>query len=171
MTTSPADAPGEPRFVFDDGAAYERMMGRWSALVAQPSLDWLALPPGLAWLDDSCGNGSFTEALVAHGRPASVVGIDPSPAQLAFARQRAGTAGVRFVQGDAQSLPLPDGCIDAAVMALVLFFVPDPARGLRERVRERLAVSGDGPLVLNARANAVKGRKSEGTPSHSVAVE
>ena len=78
---------------------------------------------------------------------------------------------MRFVQGDAQSLPLPDGCIDAAVMALVLFFVPDPARGLRERVRERLAVSGDGPLVLNARANAVKGRKSEGTPSHSVAVE
>jgi hypothetical protein len=34
--------PAPPAFVFDDGAAYELMMGRWSALVAQPFLNWLA---------------------------------------------------------------------------------------------------------------------------------
>ena len=49
-TPAPASSPPAPRFVFDDGAAYEQMMGRWSALVAKPFLDWLAQPPGLAVL-------------------------------------------------------------------------------------------------------------------------
>lgn len=120
---------------FDDGAAYEQMMGRWSTLVADPFLDWLAMPQGLDWLDDGCGNGAFTETLVARQAPASVVGVDPSPAQLAFARQRPGTADVRFMEGDAQALPLPDEAVDVALMALVLFFLPDPALGLREMLR------------------------------------
>lgn len=123
------------RFVFDDGAAYERMMGRWSTLVAAPFLDWLGLPEGLQWLDDGCGDGSFTETLIQRMRPSAVVGVDPSAAQLAFARHRAGAAAARFLEGDAQSLPLPDTSVDAAVMALVLFFVPDPLQGLRELVR------------------------------------
>jgi SAM-dependent methyltransferase len=129
------DMPAPPAFVFDDGAAYELMMGRWSALVAQPFMNWLALPQGLAWLDDGCGDGSFTESLVLHQRPASVIGVDPSPAQLRFARRRPAAAGVRFVEGDAQALPLPDECVDVAVMALVLFFLPDPLQGAREMVR------------------------------------
>ena len=137
MTSTPAPGPSPPapRFVFDDGAAYEQMMGRWSALVAKPFLDWLAQPPGLAWLDDGCGNGAFTESLVAQQRPGSVVAVDPAPAQLAFARQRPGLASVGFMEGDAQALPLPDACVDAAVMALVLFFLPEPAQGLRELAR------------------------------------
>lgn len=135
MTLPPTPGTPTPQFVFDDGAAYELMMGRWSALVAEPFLDWVALPDGLAWLDAGCGNGSFTEVLVSRQAPASVIGVDTSPAQLAFARQRAGTACARFVQGDAQALPLPDASVDAAVMALVLFFLPDPGQGLRELVR------------------------------------
>lgn len=135
MSTGPAEVPAPPPFVFDDGAAYERMMGRWSALVARPFLDWLALPTGLAWLDDGCGNGSFTQPLVARQHPAEVVGVDPSPAQLSYARQRVTHAGVRFLEGDAQALPLPDASVDAAVMALVLFFVPSPLQGVREMVR------------------------------------
>ena len=130
-----ADMPLPPQFVFDDPAAYELMMGRWSALVADPFLDWLALPPGLAWLDDGCGNGSFTESLLRRQRPATVVGVDPSPEQLAFARQRVSTVGVRFLQGCAQALPLSDASVDAAVMALVLFFLADPQQGIRELVR------------------------------------
>jgi SAM-dependent methyltransferase len=135
MTLAPADGPTPTPFAFDDGAAYERMIGRWSALVARPFLDWLALPPGLAWLDDGCGDGSFTQALLSHQRPASVVGVDPAPAQLHFARQRVTSAEVCFMAGDAQALPLPDASVDAAVMALVLFFVPDPAQGVRELAR------------------------------------
>jgi hypothetical protein len=34
---------------FDDGAAYERYMGKWSQLVGETFLDWLAPTPGLRW--------------------------------------------------------------------------------------------------------------------------
>ncbi len=131
----PEDKSFDPRLRFNDGAAYENMMGRWSVLVAAPFLDWLALPQGLDWLDDGCGNGVFSEVLMSRQGPRSVVGVDPSPAQLEFARQRLGAAGVRFIEGDAQALPLPDASVDTAVMALVLFFLPDPARGLQEMLR------------------------------------
>ncbi|MBC7939437.1 MAG: class I SAM-dependent methyltransferase [Chitinophagaceae bacterium] len=136
MATPPlGDKSFDPCLRFDDGADYETMMGRWSVLVAAPFLNWLALPQGLDWLDDGCGNGVFSEVLMSRQGPRSVVGADPSSAQLAFARQRPGAAGVRFIEGDAQALPLPNTCVDAAVMALVLFFLPDPARGLQEMLR------------------------------------
>jgi len=44
--------------LFTDGAAYERRMGRWSRLVGEVFLDWLAAPPGLRWVDVGCGNGA-----------------------------------------------------------------------------------------------------------------
>lgn len=135
MPRTDTDTCAQPPFVFDDGAAYEHMMGRWSTQVAQPFLAWLALPPGLAWVDVGCGDGSLTQALMQHQRPASVVGVDPAPAQLSHARQRVTADGVCFVAGDAQALPLPDGSVDAAVMALVLFFLPDPALGVHELAR------------------------------------
>jgi trans-aconitate methyltransferase len=40
----------------------------------------------LRWIDIGCGNGAFTELLVEQRAPAEVQGIDPSEAQLAFAR-------------------------------------------------------------------------------------
>ena len=49
---------------FDDGAAYERYMGKWSQLAGETFLDWLAPKSGLRWLDVGCGNGAFTEMLV-----------------------------------------------------------------------------------------------------------
>ena len=49
---------------FDDGAAYERFMGKWSQLAGETFLDWLTPEPGLRWLDVGCGNGAFTEMLV-----------------------------------------------------------------------------------------------------------
>jgi SAM-dependent methyltransferase len=124
-----------PPVRFDDGAAYERMMGGWSRLAGEVFLDWLAPAPGLAWLDAGCGNGAFTEALVARATPALATGLDPSRGQLDFARSRPGARGVLLVQGDALALPFPDAIFDAAVMALVVFFLPDPARGITELAR------------------------------------
>jgi len=120
---------------FDDGAAYERMMGIWSRSAGEIFLDWLAPPAGLRWIDIGCGNGAFTELLVERCSPVEVEGIDPSEEQLAFARTRPGCQPARFQQGDAMALPFADGCFDAAVMALVLVFVPDPAKGVSEMVR------------------------------------
>ena len=121
--------------LFTDGEAYERLMGQWSRPVGLQFLEWLDLPKGLRWLDVGCGNGAFTEVLIARGAPAEVEAIDPSEEQLAFARTRPGAKLARFHTGEAQALPFADGTFDAAVMALVITFVPDPAKAVAEMVR------------------------------------
>ena len=83
----------EQQVRFDDGAAYEEMMGKWSRIAGEVFLDWLALPKALRCLDVGCGNGAFTELLIATLRPAEAHGVDPAPAQLAFARTRPGARG------------------------------------------------------------------------------
>jgi SAM-dependent methyltransferase len=120
---------------FTDGAAYERYMGRWSQLAGEQFLDWLAPKSGLRWLDVGCGNGAFTEMLVDRCAPVSVEGIDPSEEQLAFARTRPSSRVAQYRQADAMALPYPDDAFDAAVMPLVIFFVPEPARGVAEMAR------------------------------------
>lgn len=123
------------QFKFEDGAAYERYMGVWSRRVGEEFLAWLAPEPGLRWLDVGCGNGAFTELLVERCRPAEVHGIDPSEAQLAHARTRPALKDARFKVGDAMAQPYPDASFDAAVMPLVIFFVPEPAKGVSEMAR------------------------------------
>lgn len=120
---------------FDDGAAYERFMGVWSQRVGDEFLKWLAPPHDLRWLDVGCGNGAFTERLVARCAPSVVHGIDPSEAQLAFARTRPATHAVQYQVGDAMALPFAEDAFDVAVMPLVIFFVTDPALGVAEMVR------------------------------------
>jgi len=120
---------------FDDGAVYERTMGVWSGLAGRVFLDWLAPRDNLRWVDVGCGNGAFTELLCQRHAPAAVDGIDPSEGQLAFARAREGARQATFHQGDAMALPFGDAVFDAAVMALVIFFVPEPARGVAEMAR------------------------------------
>ena len=48
----------EPTIRFDDGAAYEQMMGIWSRFAGEVFLDWLSLPEGLRWIEHSeqCAN-------------------------------------------------------------------------------------------------------------------
>jgi ubiquinone/menaquinone biosynthesis C-methylase UbiE len=125
----------EHQIRFDDGAAYEQTMGAWSTLAGEIFLDWIAPRHGLRWVDVGCGNGAFTELVVEKCAPTEVQGIDPSEGQLKYARARPATRKAEFRQGDAMSLPFPDNSFDLAVMALVIFFVPDPAKGVAEMVR------------------------------------
>lgn len=120
---------------FDNGAAYERYMGRWSRLVGERFLDWLAPKPRQRWLDVGCGNGAFTEMLVQRCDPLSVDGVDPSEEQLAYARAQPALRTAQFRLADAMALPFPGDAFDAAVMPLVIFFVPDPAKGVAEMLR------------------------------------
>src|SRR5262245_6760866 len=121
--------------MFADGAAYERLMGRWSRIAGAAFLDWLDAPGGLRWLDVGCGNGAFTEELVSRCAPAAVTGIDPSEGQIAYARKRAGVGMAEFRVGDAQLLPFAASSFDAAIMALVIQFLPDPAKAVAEMAR------------------------------------
>src|SRR3954449_9816847 len=98
----------EPQIRFDDGAGYERMMGKWSRLAGDVFLDWLKPRPGLRWIDVGCGNGAFTELLTERAAPTEIQGVDPSDAQLSFARSRHHARVAQFQSGDATALPFAD---------------------------------------------------------------
>lgn len=125
----------QPQIRFDDGAAYETYMGIWSRKVGERFLDWLNPAPGLSWLDVGAGNGAFTALLAERTKPDAILGVDPSEAQLDYARKRQDVGAARFEQGHAMEIPAADASVDAAVMALVIAFVPDPAKGVAEMVR------------------------------------
>ncbi len=120
---------------FRDGARYDAMMGPWSRSAGEVFLDWLEPLPGLAWVDVGCGSGAFTALAVERHAPASILGIDPSEAQLQFARARNLGSIARFETGDAMALQVKDGSCDIAVAALVVHFMPDPAQGVSEMAR------------------------------------
>jgi len=125
----------QPPVRFDDGAAYERLMGVWSRSAGRVFLDFLSPPPGLRWLDVGCGNGAFTDLVMQSHAPGEMHGIDPSEGQLAFARARLAGRHAVFQQGDAMALPFGDNQFDIAVMALVIHFLPDPVRAVAEMAR------------------------------------
>lgn len=125
----------QPPLHFDDGAAYEQLMGIWSRVAGRLFLDFLSPPPNARWLDVGCGNAAFTELVSRDCAPGELHGIDPSEGQLAFARDRMATRNVSFQIGDAMALPFPDNRFDIAVMALVIHFVPQPERGVAEMAR------------------------------------
>jgi SAM-dependent methyltransferase len=125
----------EPADLWRSGDAYEPYIGRWSRPAARDFVRWLALPPGAWWLDVGCGTGALTAAILADASPAAVLGVEPSDAYRAVARQRVRDERVRFEPGDAGALPAADGACDAVVSGLVLNFVSDPAAGLAEMAR------------------------------------
>ncbi len=123
----------EVKVAFDDAAAYERVMGRWSGAVGARFLDWLAPTSGLRWLDVGCGAGAFTELVLKRCSPGSIVGVDPAAAQIDYARRQISTA--EFRTADAMALPFADGEFDIVASALVINFIPDRAKALNEMRR------------------------------------
>jgi SAM-dependent methyltransferase len=148
---------------FEEGQAYERAMGSWSQLVGQEFLEWLSPASGHRWLDVGCGNGAFTELLIRHCAPAEIQAIDLSHSQLEFARKRQGAQNATFLHGDAMDLPFGDSRFDATAMALVIFFVADPARSVAEMARVTCA----GGLV----AAYVWDSLNDGSPLAPIAAE
>ena len=120
---------------FQDGESYEQWMGVWSQLIGDQFLEWLSPQPNATWIDIGCGNGTFTEQIYNAHNPKEIQALDPSPEQIDFAMQRIQSDNVSFHVGDAMDLPFEPNSFDYATMALVLFFVPDPAVGVSEMVR------------------------------------
>lgn len=114
------------------GDAYDAYMGRWSRVIADAFLDWVAPDPGLSWLDVGCGTGALTGAILERAAPRTVRAVDPSDTFVAHAAARYTDPRVRFRTGDAASLPFDLGRFEAVTSGLVLNFVDNRAAALRE---------------------------------------
>lgn len=116
--------------VWDNSAAYEAYVGRWSRLIAGAFVRWLALPPDGAWLDFGCGTGALTREILATAQPRHVVGCDRSSTYGSFASGQTDDRRATFVAADLSSLPQIDRGFDAVVSGLVLNFLSAPPEGL-----------------------------------------
>ena len=125
----------ERKDVWASGDAYEPYVGRWSRLVANQFLQWLAIPPGLDWLDVGCGTGALTQTILREADPARVVGVDPSAAFVAHAAAHVTDPRATFRIGDAQALPVSADEMNVSVAGLVINFVPDQRKAVAEMAR------------------------------------
>ena len=89
------------------------------------------IDPDLTVGDLGCGTGQVSEMLASH--VAKVVAVDGSTDMVQAARKRLkGLHHVEVRRGDMEALPVDDGQLDVAVVALVLHHLPEPARALAE---------------------------------------
>jgi SAM-dependent methyltransferase len=86
-------------------------------------------------LDVACGTGVV--AITAALRGTKVAGLDLTPALIERARKNAALAGVDvdFIEGDAESLPYPDGSFDVVLSQFGHIFAPRPAVVVGEMLR------------------------------------
>jgi SAM-dependent methyltransferase len=116
-------------------AAYDRLMGRWSRVLARDFIAFTGLADNDCVLDVGCGTGSLTFAILAGANVRTVDAIDPSPMFVDALRARAADARVRVGHGEACDLPFESAAFDRALSLLVLQFVPDTERAVREMRR------------------------------------
>lgn len=99
----------------------------------------LALSQGSLIADIGAGTGNYTNALADRGY--SISAIEPSSVMRA---QAAPHQNVQWLAGNAESIPLGDGEVDAVISTLAIHHFSD----LRQALREMDRVAGMGPLVL-----------------------
>jgi SAM-dependent methyltransferase len=114
----------------DYDAAATRLLPAGERLV-----DRLEVRAGERVLDVACGTGNAT--LPAARRGARVTGLDITPRLLQVAEAKAGAEGlaIEWVEGDAMSLPFPDGSFDVVLSTFGCMFAPDQERTAAELVR------------------------------------
>jgi trans-aconitate methyltransferase len=117
------------------GTAYERFMGRWSTLVAQEFLGWLAVPYARRWADIGCGTGSLTRLILKTYQPEEIIAVDSSSDFISYAQRSISDPRVYFRVGQAQSLDLDSNPVEAVVSGLVLNFIPQPEAAIAGMMR------------------------------------
>lgn len=130
------------------------------------TLDPFGLVAGMTVLEVGCGTGLFTQEIAQRvGRTGLVYAVDIQKSMLEAAQQRlAGTEvveRVRFHHAGANALPLPDACVDVAVLINVLAQIPDKLGALAEvrrvlRPGGRVAVSEELPSPAYLPAGAAR---------------
>jgi ubiquinone/menaquinone biosynthesis C-methylase UbiE len=96
-----------------------------------------ALFSGKRVLEIACGTGFWTQFIAPQAR--AMVALDAAPQTMAIAAQRVAPDKVRFVTGDAYTLPTDLGAFDAAFAGLWFSHVP--------RARQREFLKGLGAVL------------------------
>lgn len=119
-------------FLATDGYGYEAQMGRWSRRLAPLLIAFAGVSSGSDILDAGCGTGSLTFALAKQPDVNHVTGVDLSAAYIQYANRHCETARATFEIGDITGLRFGADTFDHALSSLVLQFVPEPDRAVRE---------------------------------------
>ena len=120
--------------VFSGSAdAYDQFMGRYSRQLAVPFADFAGVSAGTRVLDIGAGTGALTDELVARVGGSLVAAAEPSPDYSASLRARYPDLEVQ--QAPAEELPWPSDSFDAALAQLVVTFMTDAPRAMREAAR------------------------------------
>jgi SAM-dependent methyltransferase len=136
MTSAPPKLdPGNSTFPTSSGDGYELQMGRHSRSLAPLLIAFAAVREGAKALDVGCGTGNLAVELAGKSAFASIEAFDFSPAYIAYAKARGADARINFQEGDACAIPFADGTFDLTLSMLVLAFIPEPQRAVREMVR------------------------------------
>jgi len=101
---------------------------------------YVARPVNLK-IDLGSGTGRFSTVL-SEAFAAQVLGVEPAANMRATAEAKPHPPSVRFVQGEAESIPLGDGVADIVFMSQVLHHVVDVSTALRE-IRRVLKSNGN----------------------------
>lgn len=126
------------RYGWDRAAhVYERAWSRQLAPAQDLLLDMADLQHGEEVLELACGSGLVTRRIAASVGPTGhVTATDLSEEMLERAKQATRDMDhLSFRRMDAGELDLPDDRFDAALCALGLMYVPDPATAFREMFR------------------------------------
>jgi ubiquinone/menaquinone biosynthesis C-methylase UbiE len=86
---------------------------------------------GKLYLDIGCGTGNYTIAMAEKGY--AFCGVDPSAQMLNQARQK--SAGVQWLQGNAEAIPIADNTFDGAMATLTIHHWKDLHRAFAELYR------------------------------------
>jgi SAM-dependent methyltransferase len=124
---------------FDDAEAVLRWAedevtwGLWKT--PETEIGVLGEVAGLDVVELGCGTAYFSAWLARRG--AGVVGVDPTPAQLATARRMQAEFGLEFalVEGFGEEVPLPDASFDLVLSEYGASLFADPHRWIPEAHR------------------------------------